>query len=510
MAMIAMLMLSVLGAPAGGVIAQLNVEGTVYTSPTFGNQLQWSDPWFFVEEFSEAGADYLFLADGMSDANFILAFAPGVTVQDVVNLAISDPQPGASGFEPMLDEQGNPVAGATDGQEWVVYTGTQDLGDGSSIQVMQYFSVDPVQNGVVLMASIATVSYFWNDSTLQSWHDLTSSILVEAPGPEIAATAAPLAPTPPAPAVATSIPEPTAASPAAPSLPDDRSALSDGEPAPVFAAGPWRVAVRAVDLGQSIDYLGLGFVDGQQWVVIYADVTNWSETDAQLESPAITLVTATGSIEPDTASTQSTASSLGLEPMNGTSVLVPAETSIRVALVYTISAGEQELVLELDGMRLPLEDAVGRQFDVTDLSTIARPPDVIAGTLRGLPATENGQPTFVVETSNGDVPVHLAGVDFTEDGRCTAIGGAALEISVDAVPNETVWLESDPAIPDVDAYYVWIEDEDGTRVLLNERIIAGGMAFEGNLPEAARFGAWLEQSEEIARFNKQGFWEFCA
>ncbi len=506
-ALVAMLVLWVLGAPTEGVAAQLNVEGTVYTSPTFGYQLQWAEPWFFVEEFSEAGADYLWLTDGMSEANVVLAFAPGFTVQDMVNLAISDPQPGATDFQPMLDEQGNVLAGTIGAQEWLVYTGTQDVGDGTSVQVMQYFSVEPLQGGVALITSIATVSYFWNDSTLQFWQDLTTTILVESPGPDIEVTPGLVAPTPPV--ADTPSPELTATPQATPP-PDERSSSGEGESAPAFAAGPWRVTVRAVDVGQSIDYLGLGFVDGQQWIVVYADVTNWSEIDARLDSAAVTLFTATGSIVPDIASTQSTASSLGLEPVNGASVLVPAGASIRVALVYAIPAGEQELILALAGMQLPLEDAVGRQLDVTDLSTIANPPDVISGTLRGLPATENGQPAFVVETANGDVPVHLAGVDFTEDGRCAAMGGASVEVSIDAVPSERVWLESDPAITDPDTYYVWMDAGEGTRMLLNEQIIAHGMAFEGGLPEAARFGAWLEQSEEIARSNKQGFWELCA
>ena len=141
--------------------------------------------------------------------------------------------------------------------------------------------------------------------------------------------------------------------------------------------------MRAVDLGETIDYLGLGFVDGNQWVVVYADVTNWSETDQQLDAASMTLVHrwwgdcsgcrqhAVDRVAPGTGAGEWKRR-----------CMVPAGASIRVALVYSIPVSETELILSVDGNQLPLEDAVGRQFDVTDLSTIATPPARMSGTLR--------------------------------------------------------------------------------------------------------------------------------
>lgn len=509
LATIAMLLLCLVGAPVETAIAQENVEGTVYTSPTFGYQLQWSDPWMFIEEDTDTGIDYLLLSTGAADASILLGFSPGITVDDLVAIAIENPQPGASNIQPMLDAQGNPVRGTQDAREWAMYTGTQDLGDGTSVEFMQYFSVQPLGQGVVLLMTITTVSFFWDDTTLASWNDLADTILVGAPGPAVQPTPDLLAPTatasdvtPPQPAPITETAEPLS--------PDTRQGSGEGEPAPAFAAGPWRIAVRAVDLGETIDYLGLGFVDGQQWIVVYADVTNWSGADAQLDVAGWQLVPTSGLVAPDVAGTQSTASLLGLEPANGSSVTVPAGTSIRVSLVYSIPASETELILEVAGTQLPLADAVGRQFDVTDLSTIATPPPVVEGTLRVLPDDGSGQPHFVADTGSGETSIHLAGVDFTEQSGCTAVVGDKVEIKLDFGGSQAVLLESDPTVSDSGAYYVWLDDGAGSRTLLNQSLIASGMALEGDLPDAARFGAWLEQSEELARSNSVGIWQLCA
>lgn len=506
-AMVAVLVFCGLGVVPMTAIAQGNVVGNVYTSPTFGYQLQWSDPWVFIEESQDAGADYLLLSSGTADATFLLTFAPGLTVDDVVTIATQNPQAGARDIQPMLDAQGNPVRGTNGVQEWAVYTGTQDLGDGTSVDFMQYFNVHPLDGGVVLLMSSTTVSYFYQEVlTLASWNDLANTVLVGGTtGPVPAPTETAIGPTPPA--IDTPTPIATATTPAGPPLPDQRG--SAGEPAPAFAVAPWRIAVRAVDVGESIDYLGLGFVDGQQWVVVYADVTNWSDIDVNLRAESLTLSTANGLVPPDTASTQSTASLLGLEPANGDSVLVPAGGSIRVALVYSIPIGEGDLILDLAGYQLPLEDAVGQSFDVTDLSTIATPPSVVAGTLRTLPDDGSGYPKFVVDTGAGEVPVQLAGVSFAASEECAPIVGDAVEFKVEGIAGP-VWLETDPAFPEQDTYYIWIEDESGNRMLINQFLIANGLGFEGDVPEAARFGAWLEQTEEIARSNKQGIWVLCS
>ena len=519
--MVAVLVFCSFGIAPWAAIAQGNVTGTVYTSPTFDYQLQWSAPWFFVEEVSESGFDSLILADGLSQASFLGTFSPGATLQDFLDAILSEGIPGTSNLQPMLDAQGVPLRGTNGDQEWAVYTGTATLDDGSTFDFVDYYNMRSLGGGVMLVMTGTTVSYYWDDTLVQSWHDLANSILVPLRGssPTPVPTEQPTVPAPiptetttseqrPGPDVS-----PTAVPDVSPTVVLDESPAAvpppsgEGEPAPAFAAGPWRVSVRAVDLGETIDYLSLGVVDGNQWIVVYADVTNWSETDAQLDAATWTLVTADGAIAPDAVSTQSAASLLGLEPANGSTVQVPAGSSIRVALVYAIPASESGLILGIDGNQLPLEDAVGRQFDVTDRSTIATPPAGQSGTLSTLPGDGTGTPQFLVDFGNGPVPVQLAGVEFPAEIGCVTIGDESGPVTLDGIEGP-VWLETDPAVTDADTYYVWLDGGAEGRVLLNQFLIASGLALEGDLPEAARFGAWLEQTEEVARSS--GIWETCA
>lgn len=61
-----------------------------------------------------------------------------------------------------------------------------------------------------------------------------------------------------------------------------------------------------------------------------------------------------------------------------------------------------------------------------------------------------------------------------------------------------------------ETYYVWIETPRGHWELLTQTLIVKGVAIEGDLPEAARFGAWLEQTDSIAEANGTGLWSACA
>ncbi|MEZ4507525.1 MAG: hypothetical protein R2848_17145 [Thermomicrobiales bacterium] len=65
-------------------------------------------------------------------------------------------------------------------------------------------------------------------------------------------------------------------------------------------------------------------------------------------------------------------------------------------------------------------------------------------------------------------------------------------------------------ISESDTYDIWIEDDNGNRISINQQMIVNGMAFEGDLPDSARFAAWLEQSEELARSTSVGIWELCS
>ena len=58
---------------------------------------------------------------------------------------------------------------------------------------------------------------------------------------------------------------------------------------------------------------------------------------------------------------------------------------------------------------------------------------------------------------------------------------------------ESVWIETDPAVTTTGtpAVYLWTEDDDGNRILLNQVLIAEGAATVSTIPEEARFATWL-------------------
>ena len=52
-------------------------------------------------------------------------------------------------------------------------------------------------------------------------------------------------------------------------------------------------------------------------------------------------------------------------------------------------------------------------------------------------------------------------------------------------------------------------NDDGTRTLLNQQVIADGLATADSLPAEARFGAWLAESEQRAEDDELGLWGEC-
>lgn len=506
-AMVAVLVLFVLGSQMGTLLAQGNVEGSTYTSPRFDYQLQWSSPWYFVEEGSEGGSDYLVLSDGLSFVQFRFVFSPGVGADEAIGFITeaAKTSESATNVQPLLDAQGVPIAGGDASHAWAGLTSTYIFEDGTEVEVVDYHDVTVLPGGVGLWANGWVPNFFYDESVLLSWQNLISTALIM---PETTATQPPTQPT--------AAPEPTTAPPPVETavaetptaVPPATVEGGAGEPAPAFAAGPWRVAARAVDQGEGIGYLGLGVIDGMRWVVVYADVTNWSGADAQLDVAGMTLVTAGGAVAPDQAATQSAATLLGLEPANGTSVQVPAGGSTRLALVYSIPVAEADLILELQGEQLPLADAVGRQLDVTDSSTIAAPAAMTTGTVAMVQYDPAGQLLLRVDTADGMVDVALAGAAIPTGTTC--FDQTTTLLTVGELTGQEVWLERDPAVTDADTYYVWYVDDQGNRVMLDQTLVANGRAVEGDLPEAARFGAWIEQTEEIARAEGAGLWTICA
>ncbi len=508
MALVAIVAFASLGCTPSDLLAQGNVEGTTYTSPHFDYQVQWGAPWYFVEESSEEGIDYVTVSDGISLAQFRFFFEPSADATEAIAY-VTDPAnlvEYMTNVQPLVDAQGVPVSGGDATHAWGGVRGQVTLDDGSTFELVHYHDVRILPGGVVAWATARTPVYYYDDTVLLSWQNLFSTAVIvpettpAEPGARATAAAQDETTAPP---VETAVPEPPVSSPP---LTVEGGV---GEPAPAFAAGPWRIAARAVDQGETIPYLGLTFVDGMRWVVLYADLTNWSTTDAQLDIFGMTLLTASGPLAADLTATQSTATALGLEPANGSSVIVAAGASTRLAIVYSAPVAETELVLGFQEAQLPLKDAVGQQLDVTDLSTIATPPQIQVQIEAGIPVVISGPLELIAFGMDGELlPVTLAGVDVPGDATC--YDSTTTMMTILGLEDTPLWLETDPAVSEPDTYYVWYMDDQGNWVMLNQQLIAEGMAIEGDLPNAARFGAWIEQTEKVARSEGVGLWSTCA
>jgi hypothetical protein len=57
--------------------------------------------------------------------------------------------------------------------------------------------------------------------------------------------------------------------------------------------------------------------------------------------------------------------------------------------------------------------------------------------------------------------------------------------------------------------YVWLINADGTRTLLNQKLIADGLTQAAAVPDDARFGLWLLTSERAAEEGQIGLWAGC-
>jgi hypothetical protein len=57
--------------------------------------------------------------------------------------------------------------------------------------------------------------------------------------------------------------------------------------------------------------------------------------------------------------------------------------------------------------------------------------------------------------------------------------------------------------------YVWLVNPDGTRTLLNQKLVADGLAQAAAIPDDARFGLWLQLSERSAEESRLGLWAGC-
>lgn len=444
------LTLSALLSPALARRAHADVVGNTYTSQEFGYSVTWDESWVVLEASSDP-YDVLTLSNGIGfaimggetaggNAQFavlttVVTFKMSSSVSDVEELPASDGIPGKGGD-------------STRAFNTVAFKRTYD--DGSTQDLIAYIearTIDPASS-VFIFTGMAPSDYF--PIAMPGFQALLDSVVI--PG---ASTAAPGA-----------------------------APLLKGEPAPVFMAGQWRIGIAAAAQGDSLDDIGLAAKPGKEWVAVVLDVTNWGAVDAAFPADQVFARMQESSTKSKvaTGSTGKAANALGLPATPDVEIKV-GETQ-RIVLVFQVSAGRTAPSLIFGEASMPISDQVRVSMKPDAIGAPAGPPDLQQATL--IATSSEGTIKVQYDGESKTHRVALLGVD-TVDTRDAA------KAEIMRYAGEPVWIETDDSVTTsgTPAVYLWVEDDDGTRVLLNQQLIADGVAVTAPIPDDARFAAWL-------------------
>jgi hypothetical protein len=300
----------------------------------------------------------------------------------------------------------------------------------------------------------------------------------------------------------TTRPEPTA-------TPDDETVLVNGEPAPVFVSGTWRVAVAAAALNTELEGVGLKEKPRKVWLVVVLDVTNWSDKDGPLSVEDFN-VSVEGGTKPSNvapASTNKVAKRLDLVPTTkDLTVEIDAEGTTRIVVVFSLPAGSRALALLHGDVAIPLDDLITVDLQPDDLPALAGPPEVTTGEVLS-PADRNTL-NIQFEGKTRSERVQLLGIEPLTESACFADEAEKL---LDELAGVTVLIEEDAALTEgkTPARYIWLTNSDGTRTLLNQLLIAEGLAHAATIPADARFGLWFESTANSTEDDQIGLLTGC-
>ena len=457
---------------AGGApIASADISGNTYTSPTYGASVSWDDNWFVDQEDSNAYYDIVSLTNGLTYLSVYFEQNDYSSTDQVVALLSGElrSESHISNVEIITDANGDSIRGGDDNRSFAGFSYTYTRDDGSAQDQGAYFEARSINDGEVMMSLIAAmpIDFFFTEYQLAgiTLPDATS----DKTGPEIIA----------------------------------------GEPAPVFADGVWRVAVATAAHGPEFSSIGLAPKKGKAWFVTIVDVTNWSD-HADVFSARDVRLSLTGVKKPARiapASTVAVGKRLELAELSedATISIEPGKTS-RIALVYSVAADATDPHLTLGDAKLPMADQLEREISGESLPAQVTAPETVTGTL--VSASDGQTMRVKVAGETGTQKIRLLGVEPPAKGECLANEAERL---LDANAGERVLVEEDAAITGGSGTvrYVWLVNADGTRTLLNQKLIADGLVQAAAVPDDARFSLWLVTTERTAEEGQIGLWAGC-
>lgn len=279
-------------------------------------------------------------------------------------------------------------------------------------------------------------------------------------------------------------------------------AATNGESHPTFVAANWRVGVANASLSPEFIQLGLQATTDQNWIVVILDITNWSDAAKPFAAEELTVLADGIAVQQSPLHALMVSRSLGLDETSTGASAIAASGTIRTAFAFLIPDSAVELSLELAGQGLPLGSLLSTKFTSADLAPNTRLPDFTSGTLVGL----LGGSSVVVRTESGDEEIILLGSSISNRDECYFRESTTAAFSYMGKP---VLLETDPSVLGNGFRYIWVTDEAGNRVLLNQELIENGSARVIALPDSSRFGLWMSTAESIAQQDARGLWESC-
>jgi endonuclease YncB( thermonuclease family) len=452
-------------------IARADISGNTYTPPNYDTSVSWDDTWFVVEEDSNPYFDSLSLTNGLTRVGVF--FEQNVYSSTDQAVAIfsgqirTDPQ--VSNFEIIKDANGASVRGGDDTHSYAGFSYTYTFDDGSTGDLGVYFEARSINDGEVMMLAVAAVpiDFFFTEYQMAG----------------------------------VTLPEATTA--------QTEPEVIAGEPAPVFADGAWRVAVATAAHGPEFRDIGLAPKEGKDWFVAIVDVTNWSD-EAKVFSARDVRLALTGIKKPARiapASTAAVGKRLDLAELSedATISIEPGETS-RIALVYSVAAEATDPHLTLGKSKLPMADQLEHEISGENLPAETTAPETVTGTL--VSASDGQTMRVKVAGESGSQKIRLLGVEPPANGECMANEAERL---LDKNAGKRVLVEEDAAIAGGKGAmrYVWLVNADGTRTLLNQKLIADGLAQAAAVPDDARFGLWMLTAERSAEEGQVGLWAGC-
>lgn len=459
--------------------ASADVDGTTYTSPTYGYTISWPAGWQVGAEYVDPGTDFLSITDGVTAGQFIGGPFNGGPPQETLSVlfAYFSSLEGVSNVVPLTDAEGVPISYADDARAYSAYsfTITSPGIAGYTYDEVGYFGVETAAPGIQVAIILDTIIEKFEPVPGGFNSVLTSISINGEPLPPLETDLI---------AAATG------------------GGATAGEPAPVIADGPWRFAVAATTIGESIPSLSLKAKEGHDWIVVIADVTNWSSADGvfSLRDPLVQTaqMDEAGDIAP--ASTEKVAGVLGLETQDRESADIAAGGLSRVALVYSVPTGATAVQLHLGDAHLVLDPYVDPAFDPEALPAAPAPPTTVQG------------PIFVTMIKKGIVTVGVEGVQDSYTLIGVEVPDCVLREAgeyLTSTHRAFAFIEPDPAMPDAGEAYIWVENADGTRTLLNQQLLENGHATTSAIPDSARFADWLQSTEAAAQEAESGLWATC-